>query len=418
MTAETQKEQNPGATQAQPNTTKLPKLELKKFYGDPCKWPTFWDCFSTAIDKKTNLPDVDKFNYLKGLLEGSAAATISGLALTSENYKNAVELLRNRFGNEQVIINSHMNALMNMTSLKSASDLKALRKFYDDIEAHVRGLESMKVLKQEYGSMMISVLMAKLPDDLKLLIGRKLEGKEWSLAEILNVLRNELETRERCGLQQSPSTSKTTSASSAQRSIRNTPTASALFSSNQQTEREERKEPKCTYCKGNHASKDCQIVTNISARKQALIKEGRCFLCLRKNHLARDCESNNKCFKCSRHHHISICDATKDNKTSREQSDAVKSTSTPVSTTQTYVSTSNSVLLQTCPRPSIASIATNHCNHCQPLSVVDSHYQLYHSFKGKVQLYCMRSSKVKSPVCIVQSSQFVCPVRSLSDYLM
>ena len=49
-------------------------------------------------------------NYLKSLLEHSAAETIEGLQLTNANYDEAIKILKDRFGNQQIIINSHMEA--------------------------------------------------------------------------------------------------------------------------------------------------------------------------------------------------------------------------------------------------------------------------------------------------------------------
>ena len=56
---------------------KLPKLELKKFYGNPINWYPFWDCFESAVHRNTALTGVDKFNYLTSLLVGSAAHVIA-----------------------------------------------------------------------------------------------------------------------------------------------------------------------------------------------------------------------------------------------------------------------------------------------------------------------------------------------------
>ena len=83
------------------NKTKLPKLVLPKFAGDHTKWTTFSDGFSSAIHANDELNEVDKFQYLRSLLEGCAAETISGLPLTSSNYKHAVDVLTfSRFGSK------------------------------------------------------------------------------------------------------------------------------------------------------------------------------------------------------------------------------------------------------------------------------------------------------------------------------
>ena len=62
-------------------TVKLPKLHLQNFSGCPSEFRTFWDSFHAAVDSDTDINDVEKRNYLRGLLDGPGAATIAGLAL-------------------------------------------------------------------------------------------------------------------------------------------------------------------------------------------------------------------------------------------------------------------------------------------------------------------------------------------------
>ena len=46
------------------NHAKLPKLELKKFYGNHIDWYPFWESFESAVHRNSTLTGVDKFNYL------------------------------------------------------------------------------------------------------------------------------------------------------------------------------------------------------------------------------------------------------------------------------------------------------------------------------------------------------------------
>ena len=78
--------------------------------------------------------EIMKFNYLRSLLDGDAAVIISGLALTSENYGEAVKLLRSRYGNKQVLISAHMDKLLNLSPVSFCNDVKRLRELYDVIE--------------------------------------------------------------------------------------------------------------------------------------------------------------------------------------------------------------------------------------------------------------------------------------------
>ena len=76
---------------------KLPKLEIKYFSGDPLEFPTFQQQFDACIGR-SELADVRKFSYLKGLLKGEALRSIQGLSMTNANYKGAWELLTRRYG--------------------------------------------------------------------------------------------------------------------------------------------------------------------------------------------------------------------------------------------------------------------------------------------------------------------------------
>ncbi len=49
---------------------------------------------------------------------------LSGLALFDANYKQAVDILRKRFGNKQVIIAKHMDVLMNLEPVASDRHLR------------------------------------------------------------------------------------------------------------------------------------------------------------------------------------------------------------------------------------------------------------------------------------------------------
>jgi len=49
---------------------------LKKFNGDLIKWVTFWDTFESSVHSNPHLTDIDRFNYLKSLLEGPAYEAI------------------------------------------------------------------------------------------------------------------------------------------------------------------------------------------------------------------------------------------------------------------------------------------------------------------------------------------------------
>ena len=132
-----------------------------------------------------------------------------------------------------------------------------------------------------------------------MIITRQFDGETWDLAKILKSLKTELEARERIKFMSSNTS--TGASDQKPRQFRQPATASALISTN-------RSSPSCTHCKGAHASVNCNIITDISARKEFLRKRGRCYSCLKIGHVSKNCPSTIKCWACSKKHHCSICD--------------------------------------------------------------------------------------------------------------
>ena len=110
----------------------LPKLEFMKFNGTVLKWPKFYDVFQAAVDPNPNLSGVDKFNYLHSRLEGDALEVIGGMTLTNANYNKAKDILKERYGRQDVIVNAHYKSLVNLPM--SSLTTSALHHEYDVIE--------------------------------------------------------------------------------------------------------------------------------------------------------------------------------------------------------------------------------------------------------------------------------------------
>lgn len=76
----------------------MPKLNLPIFTGDIVDWMTFWDSYDAAVHSNSSLSDVEKFMYLKTLVDKTAREAIAGLTLNASNYKEAINLLQSIFG--------------------------------------------------------------------------------------------------------------------------------------------------------------------------------------------------------------------------------------------------------------------------------------------------------------------------------
>ena len=107
-------------------------------------------------------------SYLKRLLKGDAASSISSFRITEENYETAVNLLNERYNNKQLIVSSHMTNLLNLPQLISSDNVNDLRKICDTVETQVRSLENLDIQSKKYGSLLIPVLLSKLSSELSL----------------------------------------------------------------------------------------------------------------------------------------------------------------------------------------------------------------------------------------------------------
>ena len=91
-------------TSSHNHSSRLPKLNLPTFSGNPLHWFTFWDSFEAAVHSNTSLGGVQKFTHLKAQLMGDASRAVTGFPLTNGNYEQAITLLRERFGQPNKMI--------------------------------------------------------------------------------------------------------------------------------------------------------------------------------------------------------------------------------------------------------------------------------------------------------------------------
>ena len=112
-------------------------------------------------------------NYLINLLQREATSTLKGLQLSNANYEISLQMLKDRFGDNQVLISSFMNKLLGLEPISHLGAVNELRKLYDEIETQVRSLNSLGLDEKNYGAMLVPVVMSKLPQQVKLIITRQ-----------------------------------------------------------------------------------------------------------------------------------------------------------------------------------------------------------------------------------------------------
>ncbi|XP_064468583.1 uncharacterized protein LOC135380723 [Ornithodoros turicata] len=123
---------------------KLPKLRLPTFSGKLSEWHSFWEQFSTTVHEKKNLVKIEKF----------------------QAYDDATEILKERFGDRGRIERQLLARLRSLPAVKSSSDVLGLRRFYDHVQSHIRGLRSLGVQDSSYAAMLTEILLSSQPSEI------------------------------------------------------------------------------------------------------------------------------------------------------------------------------------------------------------------------------------------------------------
>ena len=232
---------------------------------------------------------------------------------TCNSYKEAVELLQNRYGNTHQVIAAHMNTVVKMSSVDN-EDLSELRKFFDDVTSHVRSLVNLEVRKPN------CVILENLPNELRLIIPRNNNENDWKFTKILDLINVEIEAPEACVAPSHAAAEGKNDVGFSSPS--HTPyTGSSLVPGSSSVHGKYRKFKKgggkghslessgrkYVFCDGDHWSNICQIVLDIQARKDLLKKGNRCFICLKADLSSRNGQKTKLCFYCNKLHNSAVC---------------------------------------------------------------------------------------------------------------
>ena len=174
-----------------------------------------------------------------------------------------------------------------------------MRQLYDSVEAHIRALEALGRTSDHYEELFLPLILNKILKDVRLIIYGKVPRDSWNLKEF----KEELNDRERCeytNVSISSGRDERKPEFPAKSSILEPSTASALLV--------ETHTPLCVYCRQPHASNQCSVVS-VQKRKEILRSCGRCYICIRRNYISRNCKSKSRCTKCQGKHHVSICES-------------------------------------------------------------------------------------------------------------
>jgi len=143
----------------------LPKIGIPKFSSRYEDWYPFYNTFESMIHLNTKLTNIQRFHYLISSLEGDAAHVIKSLEITPDNYREALELLKQRYDDKRVISQEHIKALYDLPTV-TKNNYITLRKLIDDALRHLRSLKSLGRPIEHWDDLIIHLIVTKLESSL------------------------------------------------------------------------------------------------------------------------------------------------------------------------------------------------------------------------------------------------------------
>uniref|UniRef100_A0ABD2WXB2 Peptidase aspartic putative domain-containing protein n=1 Tax=Trichogramma kaykai TaxID=54128 RepID=A0ABD2WXB2_9HYME len=311
--------QDPDATQSTANETQalqavtqqvqLPKINLPTFDGNFLQWTSFKDQFSALVHKVDTLDNVRKFLYLKSCLTGEAADVLANYAPTNEGYLSAYTSLKERYDNPRILSGACMRTLFEIDAVKNsnAADLKNL---INAFKQAIRAMEGLKKPIDSWDEWFVFLLSDKLDKSTRLHWETSLSDSKAipKFNQMITFLENRVHA-----LENTNSSIKNKSNNAANNKGHFQKVNSCASSTNKPTYT-------CTYCSDSHVTTKCTKFKALSPiqRKDHVVQNRLCFLCLKANHSSQSCKSTYRCNDCKGKHNILLHDALMKNSQSQK----------------------------------------------------------------------------------------------------
>lgn len=121
---------------------RLPRIEIPKFNGTPSDWLHFKDLFTSLVIGNPTLTAIEKLQYLKTSLTGSAAHLLKNTTLTADNFQKAWDSLISFYENKRLLVNAAMQSLLSLKRMSKESS-KDLEQLYSNIIQLYRTFETL-----------------------------------------------------------------------------------------------------------------------------------------------------------------------------------------------------------------------------------------------------------------------------------
>ena len=188
-------------------TYKLPKIEIRKVNGDLMEWLGWWAQFK-KIHEDNELAPSDKLQYLVQSIESGSRAKelVNSYPQSEENYPKVVAALQERFGKAKLLKQVYVRELLKMViNNAKTKDKVNLSKMFDNLESHLRSLESLGVTVDQSAEFLFPLVESSLPEEVLVAWqrsyfynqdGSKLVPPKTELDFLLDFLKREVESED------------------------------------------------------------------------------------------------------------------------------------------------------------------------------------------------------------------------------
>ena len=318
-------------------TSLLPTMTLPRFDGNIEKYTEFIDSYEAAIRNHPEVEDVEKFILLKTHLDPPASQLLEGFSTNNDDYAEALKLFKDTYGNKALLRQLRISKLL---SIERHDGKGSIRPIYNQIRTHIRSLESLEIVAEEYSLFLVPIVLSKFSKEFNKRWYKPSKDNKESINFLLEWLRQEVESTESAmyledafsylsskndtrkpqqdykpsyssyNKSQSNSGYKGNNYKSQDNRYNSGPsTATALHTSTQNTQQKW-----CQYCqKADHDTQICRRLGKCSSSdvRQFLSSQQLCYCCMKKGHSTSSCYHKSKlfCKKCNhKGHHTFLHD--------------------------------------------------------------------------------------------------------------
>ncbi|CAH8492347.1 unnamed protein product [Schistosoma haematobium] len=279
----------------------LPKREVIRFDGTPTN---YWN-FIRNFEVSENIGFRAKLNYLIQYCDGEAKAAILHCTILEPEigYHQALKLLEETFGQKHVVARTFIDNLLNFPNIRR-NQPDGLRRLSREMQACSLTLEQMNYVSDLNSSRTIETMVLKLPTHIQqewLKVAYKIirGGREPLFTDLVDFVKEQADiANTRYGLLVNRgSNSDDRDVDVLKRKISTDYNAARISYESASDDNALLRSSSCLECSSNHSLDQCQKFKdkNVRERKEFVLRHKLCNVCLKANHVAKNCRSPRSC---------------------------------------------------------------------------------------------------------------------------